>query len=107
MNAQALVQASIDAELKESVAAIYEALGIDLPTAIRMFFKRTLLVGGIPFETTLPKTKLKDRPFDELVSMARTQALSGDLTEADVESEIAACRKERRMRRRNKTQGDT
>ena len=47
MNSQALVQARMDSRLKDSVAAIYDALGIDLSTAIRMFFKRTLMVGGV------------------------------------------------------------
>lgn len=99
MQAQALVQARMDAKLKDSVAAIYEALGIDLSTAIRMFFKRTLMVGGIPFETVLPTAELNSKPFDAIFEMARAQALSSTLTEDDVESEISASRQERRARR--------
>jgi len=99
MYAQALVQARMDAGLKDSVAAIYEALGMDLSTAIRMFFKRSLMVGGIPFETVLPAEALKRKSFDSLFTMARAQAADSELTEADIEAEIAASRRERRARK--------
>ena len=44
MAEQALVQARMDKELRDEVADIYEALGLDIPTAIRMFFTRTKMV---------------------------------------------------------------
>ena len=50
---QALLQVRVDRGLKEETAAIYDAIGIDLPTAIRMFLKRTVMVGGLPFEGKL------------------------------------------------------
>ena len=50
---QALLQVRIDKNLKEQTASIYDAIGIDLPTAIRMFFKRTVMVGGLPFDGKL------------------------------------------------------
>lgn len=50
---QALLQVRVDKGLKEQVAAIYDAIGIDLPTAVRMFFKRTVMVGGLPFDGRL------------------------------------------------------
>ncbi|MCR5764167.1 MAG: type II toxin-antitoxin system RelB/DinJ family antitoxin [Treponema sp.] len=46
----ALVQIKIDAETKEDVTSIYESLGLDLPTAVRIFFKKSIAVGGLPFE---------------------------------------------------------
>ena len=58
MAEQTLVQARIDKELKQEVSDIYESLGMDLPTAIRMFFVRSRIVRGIPFDTTLPKETL-------------------------------------------------
>lgn len=50
---QTLLQVRVDRGLKEQTAAIYDAIGIDLPTAIRMFFKRTVMVGGLPFDGRL------------------------------------------------------
>ena len=99
MYAQAMVQARMDSRLKDSVASIYDALGIDLSTAIRMFFKRTLMVGGVPFETTLPSEGLKFKSFDTVFAIARAQAAASGMTEDDVEAEIAASRRERRGRK--------
>ena len=50
---QALLQVRVDRSLKDQTAAIYDAIGTDLPTAIRMFFKRTVMVGGLPFDGRL------------------------------------------------------
>ena len=100
MYGQALVQARMDSQLKDSVAAIYDALGIDLSTAIRMFFKKTLMVGGIPFEMVLPAADLKRKSFNDLFEAARAQARSSEMTEKDVAEEIAAYRRERRQSRK-------
>ena len=100
MYGQALVQARMDSQLKDSVAAIYDALGIDLSTAIRMFFKKTLMVGGIPFEMVLPAADLKRKSFNDLFEAAREQASSSGMTEKDVAEEIAAYRRERRQSRK-------
>ena len=45
-----MIQVRVEKELKERVSDIYEAVGLDLPTAIRMFFKKSILVGGLPFD---------------------------------------------------------
>lgn len=55
MAKQALIQFRVEEELKQEVTEIYDALGIDLPTAFRMFMKRSKMVRGVPFETTLPE----------------------------------------------------
>ena len=47
---QSLVQVRVDRDLKEQTALIYAAIGMDLPTAIRMFFKKSVMVGGLPFD---------------------------------------------------------
>jgi DNA-damage-inducible protein J len=46
----ALVQVKVDKDIKEDVSKIYENLGLDLPTAIRIFFKKSIAVGGLPFD---------------------------------------------------------
>ncbi len=45
-----LVQVNVDIETKNNVTNIYESLGLDLPTAVRIFFKKSIAVGGLPFE---------------------------------------------------------
>ena len=56
MAEQVLIQFRADKTLKQEVTAIYEALGMDLPTAFRMFMARSKMVNGLPFEATLPET---------------------------------------------------
>jgi DNA-damage-inducible protein J len=48
--ATSLVQVRVDEKLKDEVSEIYENFGIDLPTAIRIFFKKTVSVKGLPFD---------------------------------------------------------
>ena len=48
-----VVQFRIDDELKEQATEIYEKLGLDLSTAMRIFLKRSVAVKGLPFGMTL------------------------------------------------------
>lgn len=45
-----IVQIRMDSELRDSAAETFEALGLDLPTAIRIFLKKAVAVHGLPFE---------------------------------------------------------
>lgn len=53
MTEQVLIQFRADKQLKEDVSEIYEALGMDLPTAFRMFMQKSKMVQGIPFDVKL------------------------------------------------------
>ena len=49
MTNTALVQIKVDTETKTYVISIYESLGLDVPTAVRIFFfKKSIAVGGLP-----------------------------------------------------------
>ena len=50
MGEQVLIQFRADKKLKQEVTDIYEQLGIDLPTAYRIFMKRIKQVRGIPLD---------------------------------------------------------
>ena len=63
MAEQVLIQFRADKALKQEVAEIYETLGMDLPTAFRMFMTRSKMVKGLPFEATLPETTITNSPF--------------------------------------------
>ena len=45
-----LVQVRGDEALKDKVTHIYDYYGLDLPTAIRIFMKKTVAVNGLPFD---------------------------------------------------------
>lgn len=56
--ATTLVQVRIDDELKNQATAVYDALGIDLSTAVRMFLKRSVMVNGVPFNMNFAEKRL-------------------------------------------------
>ena len=58
MGEQVLNQFRSDKALREDCVAIYEALGMDLNTAFRMFMERTRMARGLPFSAILPENCL-------------------------------------------------
>jgi len=46
----------VEDSLKDEAAKVFERLGIDTSTAVRMFLKHAIMENGIPFKMTLPKT---------------------------------------------------
>lgn len=101
MAEQTLVQARIDKELKQEVSDIYESLGMDLPTAIRMFFVRSRIVRGIPFDTTLPKeTITRTEALKALDDMFSQAADAPDMTLNEINAEIAKVRANKRVSRK-------
>lgn len=67
MAEQVLVQVRVDKKLKEEVSEIYEMLGLDLPTAIRMFLVRSKLERGLPFTTRLPEETVSPAEMVEIL----------------------------------------
>ena len=88
---QTMVQVRMDKELKDRASDIYEAIGIDIPTAIRMLFKRSIMVGGLPFETRVETLSrpyrrvddyLTDGSLDEIVRAKRSKMSPGEFGRA-------------------------
>jgi DNA-damage-inducible protein J len=101
MAEQVLVRARIDKDLKQEVAEIYEALGLDLPTAIRMFFVRSKMVRGIPFDTTLPKDVLtRTEAMNALDKMFEQASDVPEMPLDEINSEIAEVRADRNTAKR-------
>ena len=88
----ALVQVKTDAQTKETVSRIYENLGLDLPTAIRIFFKKSIAVGGLPFDL---RTERKNDRW-AVYENARNYIQESNVPEMsldEINAEIAAVRK--------------
>jgi DNA-damage-inducible protein J len=49
MKKTALVQVRMNQETKESADRLFDRLGLDTPTAVRIFIARAIQVGGLPF----------------------------------------------------------
>lgn len=96
--ASSVMQVRIDDELKAKATAIYDDLGLDLPTAIRMFLKRSVIVNGVPFSMTLPgqayKAERAIRAMQNLSDAARENG-TADMTLDEINAEIAAARADR------------
>ena len=89
-----LVQVKIDAETKTDVTNIYESLGLDLPTAIRIFFKKSIAVGGLPFELRNDSISERWTVYNE----ARKSMQKNNVPEMSIDeinAEIAAARAEK------------
>ena len=97
MAEQVLIQFRADKALKQEVSEIYEALGMDLPTAFRMFMTRSKMVKGLPFEATLPEVTVTRAEAKKAFYDLREQA--SDIPEMSLEEinhEISAARAERK-----------
>ncbi len=99
--ASSVMQVRIDDELKAQASAVYDELGLDLPTAIRMFLKRSVVVGGVPFSMTLPKQDYKAeravRAMQSLSDAAQKNGTAG-MTLDEINAEIATARTDRAAR---------
>lgn len=97
MAEQVLIQFRADKTLKQEVADIYEQLGMDLPTAFRMFMKRSMQVKGLPFEAILPEQVVTRA--DALNAFYQARQQMDDVPEMSLEEineEIRAARAERK-----------
>lgn len=74
---------------------MFERLGLDLPTAVRIFLKKSVLENGVPFE-------IKDKPRVSTRGLEALYALNADavrngkagMTEEEIEEEINAAHAE-------------
>ena len=113
---QTMIQVRVEKDLKERVSNIYEAVGLDLPTAIRMFFKKSILVGGLPFDGRITTTDYlvsrenREREVVRQRAIAAFESLSAQAqknldhepTLDEINATIGEVRKERHERERAK-----
>ena len=75
--------------------ALFERLGLDLPTAIRIFLKKSVAENGVPFE-------IKEKPRVSANGLEALYALNAEalkngrtgMTEEEIEAEIAVAHAE-------------
>lgn len=79
---QVLVQVRVDRDLKEQTASIYDAIGLDLPTAIRMFFKKSVMVGGLPFDG---RVQIRDNAAISAFESMRAKVEAADAEEPSMD----------------------
>lgn len=100
MAEQVLNQFRCDKQLREDCVAIYEALGMDLNTAFRMFMERTRMVRGLPFPAVLPETRMTKAEAQKALDDIRAEAAGvPEMSLDEINAEIRAAREERKMGR--------
>ena len=91
----ATLQIRVEDNLKEQAMALFERLGLDLPTAIRIFLKKSVAENGVPFE-------IKEKPRVSANGLEAMYALNAEaikngkagMTEEEIEAEIAVAHAE-------------
>jgi len=64
MSQTALIQVRVDRDLKNEVDELFNSLGFDTPTAIRMFLKQVEIRRALPFDVVTPlKIPLVSEPL--------------------------------------------
>lgn len=97
MAEQVLNQFRSDKSLREECVAIYEALGMDLNTAFRMFMERTCMVRGLPFPAVLPETRMTRVEAQKVIDDMREEAANlPEISLDEINAEIRAVRAERK-----------
>ena len=93
-----LLQVRVEDSIKDDAARIFDDLGIDTSTAVRMFLKRVVLENGIPFRMTLPKepydARRGYRAIQEMSELSRKNGLS-EMSLEEINAELEASRAER------------
>ncbi len=93
--ATSLLQVRIEDSLKDEAARVFENLGIDTSTAVRMFLKRAVMENGIPFRMTLPRAPYRaERGYRAMVEIGEGAARDGvaDMSLEEINAEIEASR---------------
>lgn len=97
MAEQVLIQFRADKALKQEVSEIYERLGMDLPTAFRMFMTKSKMVKGLPFEATLPEQTVTRTEAKSAFYELRKQASNvPEMSLEEINAEISEVRAERK-----------
>lgn len=94
----AVLQIRLDDELKKQATAVYKELGMDLSTAIRMFLKKSIVVGGIPFDTRIDNDTLNAIIAIDNMRTISEQNGNSEMTLDEINEEIRLARLDRKNR---------
>ena len=96
----ATLQIKVEESLKDEAAKLFERLGIDTSTAVRIFLKRSVMENGLPFRMTMPKEEYNAergyRAMQEISDGASKNGLA-DMSLDEINAEIDSYRKERAL----------
>ena len=92
------IQLRVDDGLKGQACKIFDELGIDLSTAVRIFLKMTVSVGGMPFDMKLSKSTLSAIASIEKMRDISESNGNSEMTLDEINEEIRLARLERKKK---------
>jgi DNA-damage-inducible protein J len=93
-----LVQVRIDTELRDNANMLFDSLGLDMSTAIKMFLKKCLAERGIPFSLKIENNGYKSPEGMSALMKLRDEAENNgtaNMSLDEINAEISASRAER------------
>ena len=90
-----MLQVRIDDETKNKANALFNEMGIDLSTAVRIFIKKCLAVGGLPFEMNINNSTVKALQSLERMGQKSKELGNDKLTLDEINEIIDKARKEK------------
>lgn len=93
-----MIQLRVDDDLKEQATKVFEDLGLDLSTAIRIFLKRSVMKNGLPFgmiNDVVPPPATKALEALKRANKRAKENGTCDLTLDEINEEIRLARLER------------
>ena len=95
----AIVQFRVEDELKDIAVEVFEKLGLDLSTALRMFLRKCVMTDGIPFDLINVDEPYKaTKALEILDRLSKESEINGnsDITLDEINEIIRQVRKERK-----------
>ena len=91
-----VLQVRLDDELKAQATMVYDQLGLDLSSAVRMFLKKSVAVNGIPFEVRNESSRSKAEAALLSMRVAAEENGLSDLTLDEINEIIQKAREARK-----------
>jgi DNA-damage-inducible protein J len=87
-----IMQIRIDSNLKREATELFEDMGLDLPTAIRIFLKKSVKEKGIPFD--LRQRAASNEAINAMLALNKGARRNGtvNLTQSEIDNEIDAAK---------------
>ena len=92
-----VLQVRLDDELKAQATMVYDQLGLDLSSAVRMFLKKSVAVNGIPFEVRNESSRSKAEAALLSMRVAAEENGLSDLTLDEINEIVQKAREARKQ----------
>ena len=87
-----MLQVRVDDETKNKASEIFNALGIDLSTAVRIFLLKCIAVGGLPFEMNINSSTVNALAALERMGQKSKELGNDQLTLEEINEIVAEVR---------------